>query len=315
MLYAGAAIQGKRFGISAIATATGTMDCATLILVPIAFVAEQAWTQSPSNAAIGASECDRQAALQRTMASNRPSPECAKAVREINVAAMGLSQENPHARELDMKVAIVGPGSIGKALARRLNLAGHEICLSFSRDDDRLRAIAEKLGVGFGAPADVAKWADVVALTTPWSVLDTVIAALGDLSGKIVWDNTNAVASDLSTMLVGTTTSVGEEVQKRAPRARVVKCIPTFAELLDAEDPRLNGLAVTSYVAGNDAEAKAYVCRLLADLPTIPVDVGNLTAARLIEPMMLLLVQLAYLRGMGPMISFNLVQQDSSGHV
>jgi predicted dinucleotide-binding enzyme len=213
-----------------------------------------------------------------------------------------------------VKVAIIGPGSIGRALAKRLGLAGHEIRLSFSRDEVRLRATAEKLGVGFGTPADVAKWADVITLTTPWSALDTVIAALGDLSGKILWDATNAVTPDLSAMLIGTTTSVGEEVQKRAPGARVIKCIPTFAELLDADDPRLNGVPVTSYVAGNDAAAKATVSRLLADLPTAPVDVGDLTAARLIEPMLLLLVQLAYVRGMGPMISFNLVQQKGPVH-
>jgi predicted dinucleotide-binding enzyme len=213
-----------------------------------------------------------------------------------------------------MRVAVIGPGSIGRALAKRLGSAGHDIRLSFSRDEARLRATAEELGVGFGTPADVATWSDVVALTTPWSALDAVITALGDLSGKVVWDNSNAVAADLSAMLIGTTTSVGEEVQKRAPAAHVVKCIPTFADLLNADDPRLNGVPVTSYVAGNDAAAKATVCRLLVDLPTTPIDVGDLSAARLIEPMMLLLVQLAYLRGMGPRISFNLVHQEGPSH-
>jgi 8-hydroxy-5-deazaflavin:NADPH oxidoreductase len=213
-----------------------------------------------------------------------------------------------------VKVAIIGPGSIGRALAKRLCLARHEVRISFSRDEVKLRATAATLGVGFGAPDEVSKWADVIALATPWPALETVMDALGDLSGKIIWDVTNAGASDLSTMLVGTTTSVGEEVQKRAPGAQVVKCIPTFAELLDADDPRLNGVPVTSYVAGDDAAAKSLVCRLLADLPTTPVDVGDLTASRLIEPMLLLLVQLAYLRGMGPMISFNLVKQEYPTH-
>jgi predicted dinucleotide-binding enzyme len=213
-----------------------------------------------------------------------------------------------------MMVAIIGPGAMGRALATRLKLAGHDVRLSYGRDSDKLRATAERLSVGHGSPAEVAQWADVIALTTPWSALDDATSALGDVSGKIVWDNTNANASDLSTMLVGTTTSVGEEVQKRAPGAHVVKCIPTFAALLDADDPRLNGVPVTSYVAGNDAAAKAAVCRLLADLPTVPVDVGDLTASRLIESMMLLLVQLAYRRGMGPMISFNLVHQEDPTH-
>jgi 8-hydroxy-5-deazaflavin:NADPH oxidoreductase len=213
-----------------------------------------------------------------------------------------------------VKVAIIGPGSLGKALAKRLGLAGHEIRLSFGRDEEKLRATAAKLDVGYGVPNEVAQWADVVALATPWSALKAAMDALGDLSGKIVWDNTNAAAPDLSVMLVGTTTSVGEEVQKHAPSAHVVKCIPTFAELLDSDDSRLNGDPVTSYVAGNHADAKATVCRLLADLPTMPVDVGDLTASRLIEPMMLLLVQLAYRRGMGPKISFNLVRQDGPLH-
>ncbi len=209
-----------------------------------------------------------------------------------------------------MKVAIIGPGAMGKALAKRLGRAGHEIRLSFSRDEQKLREAAKELGVGFGVPVEVARWADVIALATPWQALQPALDALGDLSGKIIWDNTNAAASDLSTMLVGTTNSGGEEVQNRAPGARVVKCIPAFAELLERDDRRLGGDLVMSYVAGNDAKAKAAVCRLLADLPTQPFDVGDLTASRLIEPMMLLLVQLAYLRGMGPMISFNLVRQD-----
>lgn len=213
-----------------------------------------------------------------------------------------------------MKVAIIGPGAMGKALAKRLRRAGHEIRLSFSRDEQKLREAAKELGVGFGIPVEVARWADVIALATPWQALQPALDSLGDLSGKIVWDNTNAAAPDLSTMLVGTTTSVGEEVQRRAPGARVVKCIPTFAELLEKDNSRLGGDLVMSYVAGNDAEAKAAVCRLLADLPTQPFDVGDITTSRLIEPMMLLLVQLAYLRGMGPMISFNLVRQDGPLH-
>lgn len=213
-----------------------------------------------------------------------------------------------------MRVAIIGPGSIGSVLAKRLVLAGHEVRLSFGRDADKLRNIADALGVGHGAPGEVARWSDVIALTTPWSVLDEVAAALGDLSGKIVWDNSNAISPDLSAMLIGTTTSVGEEVQKRFPGARVVKCIPTFAELLAADDPTVNGLPVTAYLAGDDATAKAAVSALLTDLPTKPIDVGDLIVSRLIEPMMLLLVQLAYLRGLGPAISFNLVQREGSVH-
>jgi predicted dinucleotide-binding enzyme len=41
-----------------------------------------------------------------------------------------------------MKVAIIGPESIGKSLAKRLDHAGHGVRLSFSRDEAKLRAVA-----------------------------------------------------------------------------------------------------------------------------------------------------------------------------
>jgi len=54
-LYGCAAIYGKRFShVSALTTAAGTMICATVTLVPLAFIVEQPWKMHPSAAAIGA---------------------------------------------------------------------------------------------------------------------------------------------------------------------------------------------------------------------------------------------------------------------
>jgi len=54
-LYACAAIYGKRFShIPAVATATGTMICATATLVPLAFVVERPWAMHPSAVALAA---------------------------------------------------------------------------------------------------------------------------------------------------------------------------------------------------------------------------------------------------------------------
>lgn len=54
-LYACAAIYGKRFShIPPVATATGTMICATATLVPLAFVVERPWAMHPSTVALAA---------------------------------------------------------------------------------------------------------------------------------------------------------------------------------------------------------------------------------------------------------------------
>ncbi len=55
MMYAGAAIYGKRFDhLPAVATAAGTMICATVTLIPLALIFERPWTIEPSRSAIGA---------------------------------------------------------------------------------------------------------------------------------------------------------------------------------------------------------------------------------------------------------------------
>jgi drug/metabolite transporter (DMT)-like permease len=54
-LYAGAAIYGRRFShLPAVATAAGTMICATVTLIPLALLVERPWAMRPSVTAIGA---------------------------------------------------------------------------------------------------------------------------------------------------------------------------------------------------------------------------------------------------------------------
>ena len=66
----------------------------------------------------------------------------------------------------------------------------------------------------------------------------------------------------------------------------------------------MNGKPVGLFVAGDDGEAKATVAGLLSALPGAVTDAGDLTAARFIEPAMMLLVLLAYGLGHGPRVGF-----------
>ncbi|MEY9864210.1 putative dinucleotide-binding enzyme [Catenulispora sp. GAS73] len=205
-----------------------------------------------------------------------------------------------------MKVGIIGAGSLGTALAKRLKIAGHQVMLGYSRDTEKLAATAARFGVMSGTPIDVKAWAEVLALTVPWTAVSDAVALLGDLSGTVIWDCTNSMKPDLSALQIGTVTSAGEEVQRLAPGALVVKGIPTFAALLHSDNPLVGGKPVGLFVAGDNAEAKALVGRLMADLPATVIDAGGLDAARFIEPAWVLLVRLAYREGMGSRIALNL---------
>lgn len=88
-----------------------------------------------------------------------------------------------------MKIGIIGAGAIGKALARRLVNAGHEIMIANSRGADAVRETAEALGCVAGTAEDAAAFGDVVVVTVPLDQFDVLPAsAIGD---RIVIDTCN----------------------------------------------------------------------------------------------------------------------------
>ena len=113
-----------------------------------------------------------------------------------------------------MKIAIVGTGMVGSALARAWN-ADHQVTL-ITRDPAKpeVRALVDELdGVEAAevSPA-AASGADVVVLAVPAAAAVEVIAALGDLSGTVVIDPGNPLAPDFRGLTGGTTTSLAEKV-------------------------------------------------------------------------------------------------------
>lgn len=210
-----------------------------------------------------------------------------------------------------MKIGIIGAGNVGTGLGKRLAAKGHQIVVSFARTDDKVSAAADTIGNGAkaGTPEHAARHGEVVIIATPWAVtVDAVQGVAPWLDGKIVWDTTNPLKPDLSGLEIGTTTSGGEEVARAAPGARVVKAVPPFAEVLHSATMEISGQLPGVFVNGDDAEARKMILTLLDDLPAAGVDAGPLANARYTEPLGMLLVQLAYVEGLGARIGAALVR-------
>lgn len=210
-----------------------------------------------------------------------------------------------------MKIGIIGAGSLGTALARRLAAAGHEVVISFARSPARVADAARHAGgsTRAGTPDEAALFGEVVVLATPWAAtLDVVRDVASCLAGKIVWDTTNPLKADLGGLEIGTTTSAGEEVARVLNASRVVKAIPPFAQLLMSDETTLGGSRPAVFVCGDEAPARSVVGALVADLGADPVDAGPLRLARYTEPAGMLLVQLAYAGGLGARIGLSLLR-------
>ncbi len=201
-----------------------------------------------------------------------------------------------------MKIGVIGAGNVGGALGKLWAEKGHEIM--FGVPDPRgakVQELVKSIGkhARAGSVKEAASFGEVVVFATPWPATQDAIKSSGDLSDKIVVDCTNPLAPDLSGLVIGTTNSAGEEVARWARGAKVVKAFNTIGAP-NFGNPRFGSEAASMFICGDDASAKTVVSTLASELGFEVVDAGPLTASRLLEPLAMLWIHLAFKQGLGP---------------
>lgn len=209
-----------------------------------------------------------------------------------------------------MNIAIIGAGRVGAALGTRWAVAGHQVMYGVRKPGDpKIKSLLEETPKGrAGSVAEAAAFGDVVVLATPWTATENAIRAAGSLAGKVVVDVTNPLNETFSGLTVGHTSSGGEMVAGWAKGAKVVKTLNSTGSN-NMLDPKYGKDAVSMFVCGDDAAAKATVSELVKALGFDVVDAGPLASARLLEPLALLWISLAYAWGQGTDIAFRLMRR------
>jgi 8-hydroxy-5-deazaflavin:NADPH oxidoreductase len=192
-----------------------------------------------------------------------------------------------------MKVSIIGKGNVGTAIGKGLAANGYAI--KFGHRDPKEPV------------AEAAKWGELIILAVPYDAMNTVAKELGSAADdKIVLDVTNSF-SPKGDLAIGFTTSAAEEWQKKLPKAKVAKAFNTIFAA-NQSTGKVGKEQLTFFVASDDSSAKKTVMKLGADLGFDPVDVGPLKSARYLEPMAMLIINLAYNLGLGTNIGYKLVK-------
>jgi 8-hydroxy-5-deazaflavin:NADPH oxidoreductase len=144
-----------------------------------------------------------------------------------------------------MKVAVIGTGMVGQALAGRLAELGHDVTVG-TRDVQATLARTTPDGMGnapysawaaqhpqirLAAFADAAASAELLVNATSGNVSIAALQAAGadNLAGKVLIDISNPL--DFSkgfppSLFVKDTDSLGEQIQAAFPRLRVVHVMP-----------------------------------------------------------------------------------------
>ena len=167
-----------------------------------------------------------------------------------------------------MKIGIVGSGMVGQKIGAALAARGHRVKIGTrSPEKGSLKECAKKTGenASVGTLAEAAGFGEILFLCTKG---DATLQALelagpGNFEGKAVVDVTNPLdfSKGMPPSLIKeftNTNSLGEEVQRALPGARVVKSLNTVnCEVM--VNPALSGGEPTMFVCGNDTEAKKSV--------------------------------------------------------
>jgi predicted dinucleotide-binding enzyme len=183
-----------------------------------------------------------------------------------------------------MRIGVIGSGRIGGNCARQAVEGGHEVMLSFSRDQSKLNELASELGddrASTGTAADAVAFGEVVIVSVPWAVIPEALAQAGELSGKVVIDTTNQFGSGPMPPAGRTAASFNAE---RMPGARYVKSFNTLTSAFQEQAAARNGSdRVVQWICGDDQAAKDLVAALIEDMGYVPVDLGGTDTCAVME--------------------------------
>ena len=197
-----------------------------------------------------------------------------------------------------MKIAVIGAGQVGVALAQGWAQAGHTIVFGV-RDQTSDKSVAAARAIPSATFAQVEQariGADVIVLAVPFPVAISTAQALGPLAGLPLIDCTNPVGPGLTHGL-DSARSGSEALQAAVPDARVVKAFSIYGfEVLGDANFGDAGPA-TMLIAGDDEPALELTSQLTRDLGFEPLPVGGLNAALQLEHMTLLWVRMVRAQG------------------
>lgn len=205
-----------------------------------------------------------------------------------------------------MKIAIIGAGNVGGALALGWARAGHTIILGVREPQDKkIQAlVAAAKGITVQTPAAAARAAEVILVALPVPAVVEVATSLGNLQGKIVIDATNAVAQKPAPYA-----HAAAAIKELTRCPDVVKCFNSTG-FENMANPRYGDIGIDMFVAGDSKRGKATAAQLARDLGFEECyDFGGDDKIPLLEQFALSWINLAIMQKQGRGMAFKILRR------
>jgi 8-hydroxy-5-deazaflavin:NADPH oxidoreductase len=203
-----------------------------------------------------------------------------------------------------MKIAIIGTGNIGAALATKWVSKGHIINLGV-KDKNNFKGmdLLKKENIEVYSIKEAVSVSDVLLIATPSTAIFEIAEQLGDVTGKIIIDATNNVGQKINPY----PTVFHFLIEKTT--AEVVKCFNCtgFENIVDTN---YNGEAIDMFMAGDSDKAKSVAMQLAVDAGFGScINFGKIDKVELLEKFALSWINLAVMQGHGRNIAFKIINR------
>jgi 8-hydroxy-5-deazaflavin:NADPH oxidoreductase len=182
---------------------------------------------------------------------------------------------------MQMRIGVIGAGSMGGILARHLANRGHHVSIANSRGPESLTALAAEIGATPVSVVDAAKAGEIVIIAIPTKAIADLPRALfaNVPSSVVVIDigNYHPELRDGRIDAIDRGMLDSQWVAQQIGRP-VIKAFNNILakSLLEKGVPRGTKGRIALSVVGDSLDAKAAVLRLVDDLGFDPVDAGDL---------------------------------------
>lgn len=205
-----------------------------------------------------------------------------------------------------MKIAIIGTGNVGSALATIWSKSGHQINLGV-RDINNFKGkeLLSNPNTRVFAVKEAVNNSEIILLSTPATVTVEVVKSLGDTTGKIIIDAMNIVMGRGPQGYKHTTDAILENTQTKD----VVKCFNTTG-YNNMQNPKYDGVALDLFVAGDSEKGKQIAIQLAKDAGFAECyNIGGNDKFELMEQFAWFWINLAMFQGQGRDIGFKLMRR------
>lgn len=205
-----------------------------------------------------------------------------------------------------MKIAIIGTGNVGSALATAWSKKGHEINLGV-RDTQNFKgkSLIDNPNTQLYSVEEAVKKSDIILLATPAIYTIEIAGSLGDTEGKIIIDSMNIIMGKGPKNYSNTAQAILDHTSSKD----VVKCFNTtgFNNMIN---PKYQDQNIDMFVAGDSIKGKEATIQLALDAGFAECyDIGGNDKFELMEQFAWFWINLAMVKGHGREIGFKLLKR------